>query len=257
MKGRSGAGVAGLAIVAMTMGVTGAAPQAPADRVPVVVELFTSEGCSSCPPADALLSRLAKDPQPGVLVIPLGQHVTYWDQLGWRDPASLQSATERQQNYGVLWGGDRVYTPQAVVDGHEEMVGSSEADLRQSIARAAKHAHATLTITAAADGDRIAATLAMPSPPANVKEALEATFFLTEDDLTTIVKRGENGGRTLHHDAVVRLERHLDRAPGAEPQQVSVRGLKPEWRRDRLHAIVVLSGRRSHQVFGAAIAPLR
>src|SRR3954465_9521266 len=100
---------------------------APSARVPVVVELFTSEGCSSCPPADALLSRLAKEqPVAGAQIIPLGMHVTYWDQLGWKDPASLPDATTRQQDYGRVFGEDRVYTPQAVVDGHDELVGSDE-----------------------------------------------------------------------------------------------------------------------------------
>src|SRR2546430_3610236 len=88
-----------------------------AARTPVVVELFTSEGCSSCPPADALLSKLATEQRvAGVRIIPLGMHVTYWDQLGWKDPASLSEATTRQQDYGRVFGEDRVYTPQAVID---------------------------------------------------------------------------------------------------------------------------------------------
>src|SRR3954462_9931100 len=114
----------------------------PSARVPVVVELFTSEGCSSCPPADAVLSKLAKEqPVAGVEIIPLGMHVTYWDQLGWRDPASLPLATTRQQDYGVVFGTDRIYTPQAVIDGQDEVVGSDEAALRRAIARAAKRPH--------------------------------------------------------------------------------------------------------------------
>jgi len=247
------AGLVTLAVIAAT----GLVAQGPSDRVPVVVELFTSEGCSSCPPADALLSRLGSDPIPGVQVIPLGLHVTYWDQLGWRDPASLQGATERQRVYGTIWGEDRVYTPQAVVDGHEQMVGSDEAGLRRAILSAVKRPHAAVTLSASADGDRIVTTLAMTAAPADVKEPLDATFFLTEDGITTVVKRGENNGRTLHHDAVVRLEQRLDRVSGAEPVHATVRGLKPEWRRDRLHAVVVVSGHKSHQIYGAATAALQ
>src|SRR4051812_49959987 len=89
----------------------------PSARAPVVVELFTSEGCSSCPPADGVLSRLAKEqPVAGAQIIPLGLHVTYWDQLGWKDAASLPAATSRQQDYGRIFGEDRIYTPQAVID---------------------------------------------------------------------------------------------------------------------------------------------
>src|SRR3954463_742279 len=118
---------------------------APSARVPVVVELFTSEGCSSCPPADAVLSKLAKEqPVAGVEIIPLGMHVTYWDQLGWRDPASLAMATERQQDYGRIFGEDRIYTPQAVVDGHEELIGSADAGIRQAVVKAARHRHVPL-----------------------------------------------------------------------------------------------------------------
>ena len=251
--------LAALVVLVAAIPGTLASMQTSAARVPVVVELFTSEGCSSCPPADVLLSRLAKDTAPGVQVIPLGMHVTYWDQLGWKDPASLKSATDRQQQYGAIWGGDRVYTPQAVIDGREEMVGSDESGLRRAIVHAASRPHAALTLTASADGDQITATLTMTSPPASVKEPLDVTFFVTEDDLTTVVKRGENGGRTLHHDAVVRIEQRIDRGSGPDvnvPLRVALRGLRAEWRRDRLHTIAVLSGRKSRQIVGAAAAPL-
>src|SRR4029077_21254667 len=111
-------------MAAVALALSAVAQPAPAP-VPIVVVVFTSEGCSICPPADAILSRLGKEqPVAGVQVIPLGMHVTYWDQLGWKDPASLAAATERQQDYSRVFGPDRIYTPQAVIDGRDEMVGS-------------------------------------------------------------------------------------------------------------------------------------
>src|SRR5437867_12115875 len=108
--------------IAIAVVLSGARPPDP-PRVPVVVELFTSEGCSSCPPADQLLARLSSEqPIAGAQVIALGMHVTYWDRLGWKDAASLAAATERQQEYARVFGGDRVYTPQAVGGGRDEVV---------------------------------------------------------------------------------------------------------------------------------------
>src|SRR5262245_40063456 len=228
--------------------VTGVRSQTPADRVPVLLELFTSEGCSSCPPADALLAKLAKEqPLPGVEIIPLGLHVTYWDQLGWKDPASLADATARQQAYSRVFGEDRIYTPQAVIDGHEEVVGSDEAGILRAVARAAKQPHARLALSAAFSGaDTVVATLSATGVP-DVKEPLRTLLVVTEDGITTVVKRGENGGRTLHHDAVVRRV----------ASTVEIRGVSPAWRRDRLRLVAVMQGEKTRRVVGAAIAPIR
>lgn len=224
--------------------------------VPVVIELFTSEGCSSCPPADQLLIRLAKDqPVPGVEIIPLGMHVTYWDQLGWKDPLSLKLATERQQGYGRIFGEDRIYTPQAVIDGRDEVVGSDEAGVKRAIAQAARQPHARISLRPSLDGNALAVEATMADLPGNVTEPLEARMIVTEDGLTSVVKRGENGGRTLHHDAAVRVVFATDvaaaRLPGFHAD------LRPEWRRDRLKAVVVLQGTKTQRIYGAATTSLK
>jgi hypothetical protein len=239
---------AGLVLLAMLPAATGAAQPAPA-RVPVVVELFTSEGCSSCPPADVLLSKLAKDqPVAGAQIIPLGMHVTYWDQLGWKDPASLGDATARQQDYSGVFGEERVYTPQAVVDGREELVGSDDAGLRRAIARAAAqpHARVALSVVPGADGGLVARVV-VTDVPADVREKLRTTIVVTEDGLTSIVKRGENGGRTLHHDAVVRRI----------SSSTDLKGIPESLRRDRLRVIALVQGEKSRRIVGAAVAAIQ
>src|SRR5579859_6872600 len=114
---------------------------------PVIVELFTSEGCSSCPPADALLARLDQEQRIGnAEIIALEEHVDYWDQLGWRDPFSGRQWTERQQDYAAVFRNDGVYTPQMVVDGRAEFVGSSQSRARSAIAEAVREPKAEVTL---------------------------------------------------------------------------------------------------------------
>jgi hypothetical protein len=234
-------------LLAFAAAVSVSAQAAPA-RVPVVVELFTSEGCSSCPPADAVLSRLAAEqPVNGAQIVPLGFHVTYWDQLGWKDPASLAEATARQQDYSRVFGEDRVYTPQAIVDGRDEIVGSDEAGLKRVVARALAQPHARVTLSARLQGpDTIVAAATVDAVPPAVKETLRTIYLLTEDGVTSIVKRGENGGRTLRHDAVVRRVS----ATG------EMRGISA-YPRDRIHVVAIVQGQRSQRVFGAATVSVR
>ena len=235
---------------------TAPAPERSSERVPVVVELFTSEGCSSCPPADDLLAALAKDqPIDGAQVIPLGMHVTYWDDLGWKDPASLKDATARQQKYGAIWGTDRIYTPQAVVDGRDELVASDAGGLKRAIAKASKQPHARVDIAATADGAAISGHVSM-TDLAEAKEPLDVRVLITENGLTSFVKRGENGGRTLHHDAVVR--QILDASAITPATPLTFRAtLRPEWRRDQLNAVAIVQGRKTQRIWGAASASLK
>ena len=230
------------------------ATPAPA-RVPVVVELFTSEGCSSCPPADELFTKFVKDAAiAGVPVIPLGMHVTYWDQQGWKDPASLPIATERQQAYGRVFGPDSLYTPQAVIDGHAQVIGSSEPAISRAVAEAAKQPHVRLTLTASASGNSLSASVSLADLPSVSRDPLETVLVVTEDGLSSVVTRGENGGRTLHNDAVVRLVFGGD-VRGATT--LSYRAdLRPAWHRDRLHLTAILQGKTSRRIYGAATVPL-
>ncbi len=115
---------------------------------PVVVELFTSEGCSSCPPADQLLARLQREqPVPGARIIALGEHVDYWDRLGWKDTYSSHEFSERQQDFVRSWGSNSVYTPQMVVDGMPGFVGSDRRKALQVIARAARSEKVRVEVT--------------------------------------------------------------------------------------------------------------
>ena len=178
--------------------------QAPPAGTPVLVELFTSEGCSSCPPADRLLARLAAEQSvPGARVVPVSFHVDYWDRLGWKDAYSSAAFTERQGAYAARLGNaGRVYTPQMIVDGRKELVGSDERAARRAIEAAAKEPAALVRVVPDGDGEfRVTAVGA--SGPADVLLAV------TEDPPASDVTRGENAGRKLTHVAVARELRIL------------------------------------------------
>lgn len=195
-----------LGAVALTVWTAAAWGQGADARRPVLVELFTSEGCSDCPPADRLLERLdATQFVAGAEAIVLSEHVTYWNYLGWSDPFSLAAADERQDGYGRQFGLQSVYTPQAVVDGAAQMVGSDEGRLRQAVAAAAARPTAELHIENARweNGKAHFALRAKLDPAARVYVALAADATHSE------VARGENAGRTLHHVAVMRVMKQL------------------------------------------------
>lgn len=163
---------------------------------PIVVELFTSESCSSCPPADALLATLAQT-RPDVLA--LDWHVTYWDRLGWRDPWSLEAATTRQQRYARLFGDDEVYTPEAVVDGRSGGVGSDRIALLAAVARdeAAARVAPALRVAAVAGG---AVAVVVGAGHGDARLLLVGV----DPSHDTLVGGGENDGRRLHEVNVVR-----------------------------------------------------
>lgn len=182
-------------------------------RQPVLVELFTSEGCSSCPPADALLAQLdATQFVPGAQAIVLSEHVTYWNHLGWVDPFSLPEVTERQQQYATHFGLEDNYTPQAVVDGAEQFVGNEPDALVKAVTHAAQITKPALLIQDAHwNGGEVSFSVHVPdSETSGRKVTLMAA--LAQDATQSVVPRGENAGRTLRHVAVVRAIKELSPA---------------------------------------------
>ena len=243
-----------LALVAPRPAVTSSNP------VPVLVELFTSEGCSSCPPADALLRTLA-DTQPvaGAAIVALGQHVDYWDRLGWKDRFSSAALTDRQQQYGRALHIESIYTPQMVVDGREEFVGSDGNRAQRAIGKAVSAPHAVLSIALELTGpDRVAVTVnTRDLPDVSRGDRAELLMAVTEDQLRSDVRSGENRGRLLTHAALVRELRVIRGA--AMPPEPSARAevtIAPDWQREHVKVVAFIQERVSRRVLGAAVVPL-
>ena len=225
-------------------------PFAGASRVPVVVELFTSEGCSSCPAADAALRELARAQSvPGVEVIALGEHVDYWNRLGWKDGFSAPAYTARQRQYATGFGTGS-YTPQAVVNGRYELVGSRSADLVATISKAAKVPQAVVSVAILGSS----AQVRVSSLPAGTA-ATEVLLAITESGLASQIGRGENEGLLLHHAAVVRQLLPLGRvgADGsftASPPLTLAAG----WKRPNLRIVALVQEIASRRIVGVATA---
>ncbi len=222
---------------------------------PVVVELFTSEGCSSCPPADLVLQALESGMGvPGVSVIALGEHVTYWDRLGWKDRFSADAFTKRQEDYSFLFRNEGPYTPQMVVNGQAEFVGSDEARARREILKAAQGPTAQVELTIAGDSVNIKAT----GLPAGAKDA-DVVLAVTETRLNTDVQHGENGGRKLRHTGVVRTIANVGRIDNPKDGSYAARArylLDPSWKRENLKLVVFLQNRKTKKIWGAGAIAL-
>lgn len=233
-------------------------------RSPVLVELFTSEGCSSCPPADELLTRLDQDQSvAGAEVIALSEHVDYWNRLGWADPYSSPEFSARQNDYGSVFSSDEVYTPQMVVDGRIQFVGSNESKARDAITQAGRDPKAEITITQtrtqAGSSGEIAFDVSIGSLPSGATgNVVDVMLAITESGLRSTVSRGENAGRRLTHTAVVRKLSNLGVVGAASGSFSGKAGAKVEreWDRNNLKAVVFAQERASHRVLGAASVSL-
>jgi hypothetical protein len=174
---------------------------------PAVVELFTSQGCSSCPPADALLGELARRSD----VLALGFHISYWDGLGWKDPFSSQDATERQRAYARRFGHGQVYTPQMVIEGHEDVVGSD----RDAVLKALRQARPQALAAVGFAEDRRSVAIGGGQGSGNVLLLRYAGHRVTR------VGAGENARRTLEDANAVEALRVLGRWDGS-PRQFTI-----------------------------------
>jgi hypothetical protein len=217
-------------------------------RKAVVVELFTSEGCSSCPPADKLLINFREQHRDdGVEIIPLGFHVDYWNRLGWRDRFSSAAYSQRQEDYADRMKLDGPYTPQMVVDGDTQFVGNDADRAQDAIAQAAgRSAGAEVAVTRSA-GDKLHVKVVSAS-----RNASDVLLAITEDNLSSSVKRGENGGHVLRHAAVVRDFRKVGQLSDGGFESDVAFNAERDWKRADLRAVIFVQEKTSGKILGAA-----
>ena len=216
--------IAHLAYSAVFLAVTivPALSQSNPSRTPVLVELFTSEGCSSCPPADALLARLLKDqPVTAAEILVLEEHVDYWDSLGWHDRFSSHLFTDRQSHYTQRLRADDNYTPQMIVDGTAQFVGNDSAHALRAITQAARTSKVDLNLSPIIfDGNQLSGEISLMTSPQPTSNA-DLYAAVIESMASTKVQRGENGGRTLQHVSIVRTLQRI-----GSPSEAATKPLK-------------------------------
>ena len=248
-----------LAIPSSGVGTAPLVPSHVEGPVPVIVELFTSEGCSDCPPADALLEKMiATQPAAGAEIIGLGQHVDYWDRLGWKDRFSSAAFTGRQQAYQTRFATESIYTPQMVVDGRAEFVGSDANAARKAIERTLTAPHGTVNINLSGSPLHVAVAIS-DLPHAARGDRADIILVVTESGLTTDVKRGENHGKLLKHAPVVRYLATIGQVAvdGTTASAAADIPLAADWQRDRLAVVAFVQEQRGRTILASASARLK
>ncbi|MEP6924056.1 MAG: DUF1223 domain-containing protein [Pyrinomonadaceae bacterium] len=229
-------------------------------RTPVIVELFTSEGCSSCPPADANLSMLVKEqPVAGAEIIGLSEHVDYWNRLGWADPFSSGQFSGRQGEYSQYFKRDDVYTPQIIVNGQREVGGGDMRGALKQIAEAAKEPQGNISIEIAKETGNVLSlqVKAANLPKITSNDSAIVLLAITENNLTSNVARGENGGRRLRHTAVTRYLQNIGSAiNGDKPLSADVT-LDKDWKRENLNVVAFVQEIGSRKILGAGKIDLK
>jgi hypothetical protein len=228
-------------------------------RTPILVELFTSEGCSSCPPADRFLERLDRQPLGGADFVVLSEHVDYWNHIGWKDRYSSQSYSQRQSAYATRFGLESVYTPQMVVDGKYELTGSDEARARRVFDESLQSPKVAVLVSSVEQGPgptlrvRVEANALPYSVPQHEAEIYLATAL---NKAQSHVSAGENDGRVLSHVAVVRELLKVGRVNRSQPfnQEIELKVTGEDVQNLRLIAFVQEPGQG--QVLGATERPV-
>jgi hypothetical protein len=254
-----------LVVAALAIAVKAKAQTSPreAGRKPVVIELFTSEGCSSCPPADVLLQKLEEQqPVAGAEIIALEEHVDYWNHDGWIDPYSSPEWTQRQQAYVSLFKKD-AFTPELVVDGRE-FVGNGEQEAELEIEKAARGAKTEVAITPGKPDAKGAQhfTVSVGKLAGNTAhDVAEVWLAVTEDGLHSSVSQGENAGHVLHHVATLR-SLHKIGVADASGATASFTGdavvkFNSHWDLEKLHVTVFVQEKKSREILGAAATKIK
>jgi hypothetical protein len=224
---------------------------------PILVELFTSEGCSSCPPADQLLEKFDAQPVAGAQLIVLSEHVDYWNHIGWTDPYSSAAYSERQNHYGNRFHLESVYTPEMVVDGSSEFVGNSYKDAREAFERSQAKPKVLVHIRdLAVEDGKLRAHVDAGSLPAGSHNA-DVVFVVALSHADSQVARGENAGRHLTHVAVARSLNVIGTAESGKPFAKDISfTLGHDVAPSNLRVIAFLQESNQGRVLGAAQATL-
>jgi hypothetical protein len=243
-------------LIAAAMRAQTPAPPAPQAPTAVVVELFTSEGCSSCVPADELLSQIDRSADGswrGAEVITLGEHVDYWDSPQWRDRFSSPLFSSRQQDYGVAFQEQNIYTPQVVVNGQTQCIGSDLNCIRRAVLDQSRTPRAEVALHI---GPMDTASVSVRHLPPGTANA-EILLGMTESDVHTNISGGENRGRRAAHAAVVHSLTSLGRLDpkknGAYSADIKL-NLDPRWNRQNVKVVLLVQDRATRHILGAASA---
>ena len=223
----------------------------------VVLELFTSQGCSSCPAAERILNLLGRDESIKERLIPLAFHVDYWNDLGWFDPFSARGWTERQSAYGSAFGLDSNYTPQLVINGRAQLNGANGAALVAELnTELARQPPTTLSLAARRNGKTVDVDVSALVKEELVARKLEVMVALFESRLVTPIGAGENGGKTLENDYVVRRLTSaftLEGKPGARREKTLTLKLDSSWKLEHVGVAAFLQDPSSMRIHGAAV----